>query len=81
MRKKFSERNGYKTPREILQIESINEALKNRLWNNIKIFYIDSLSRDYPEDIWSLNKEPEKLKNYMILFLKLMKNHHSYLVL
>lgn len=62
MRKKFSERNGYKIPREILQIESINEALKNRLWNNIKIFYIDSLSRDYPEDIWSLNKESEKLK-------------------
>ena len=45
MRKKFSERNGYKNPREILQIGSINGALQNRLWNNIKIFYIDSLKK------------------------------------
>ena len=62
MRKKFSERNGYKNPREILQIEFINKALQNRLWNNIKIFYIDSLSREYPEDVWPINKNSEILK-------------------
>lgn len=62
MRKKFSERNGYNNPREILQIEFINKALQNRLWNNIKIFYIDSLSRQYPEDAWPINKNSEILK-------------------
>ena len=51
MRQKFSERNGYKNPRDILQVESINEALKNRLWNNMKTIYIDSLSREYPDDM------------------------------
>ncbi|NQY52432.1 MAG: hypothetical protein HRT42_02560 [Campylobacteraceae bacterium] len=51
MRQKFSERNGYKNPRDILQVESINEALKNRLWNNMKMIYIDSLSREYPDDM------------------------------
>ena len=30
MRRKFSERYGYKNPREALQIEFINEELKNR---------------------------------------------------
>ena len=51
MRQKFSERNGYKNPRDILQVESINEALKNRLQNNMKMIYIDSLSREYPDDM------------------------------
>jgi len=62
MRKKFSERNGYKNPREILQIGSINGALQNRLWNNIKIFYIDSLSRPYNGDAYSLDRPPEILQ-------------------
>lgn len=62
MRKKFSERNGYKNPREVLQIGSINVALQNRLWNNIKIFYIDSLSRPYAGDTWSLDNQTEILK-------------------
>lgn len=44
MRRKFSERNGYKNPREALQIESINEELKNRLWNNLKMSFLDTLS-------------------------------------
>ena len=28
------------------QIESINEELKNRLWNTIKIFYIDPIGTE-----------------------------------
>lgn len=59
MRKTFSERHGYKNPREALQIESINDNLKNRLWNNVKIVYIDTLKRDYPEDVWPLTNTSE----------------------
>ncbi len=36
----FSERYGYTKPREALQIESIDEPLRNRLWNEMKSFYI-----------------------------------------
>ena len=43
LRKKFSERYGFKKVTTSFQIESINEELKNRLWNTIKIFYIDPI--------------------------------------
>nr|WP_322853466.1 hypothetical protein [Acinetobacter sp. ANC 3903] len=36
---RFSEINGYKPVREIIQKESMDDALLNRLWNII-IFYI-----------------------------------------
>ncbi|MFW3354928.1 AbiJ-NTD4 domain-containing protein [Aliarcobacter butzleri] len=72
MRKKFSERNGYKNSREALQIESINEALKNRLWNNIKMTYLDSLSTPYNEDAWNLDNSLEiyKIKQLYDSFFK-----------
>lgn len=43
MRKRFSERHGYKRIRDSLQIHNIDEALKNRLWNTFKLSYIDSI--------------------------------------
>ena len=43
MRRKFSEQYGFKKVTDSFQIESINEDLKNRLWNTIKIFYIDQI--------------------------------------
>jgi hypothetical protein len=38
---RFSERYGHKSVREIIQIDSIDEALKNGLWNLLKIYYWD----------------------------------------
>lgn len=46
MRKRFSERYGYKQIRESLQIDSVDDGLRNRLWNAFKHFYIDSISID-----------------------------------
>lgn len=37
----FSERYGYKQVRELVQIESIDEPLRNALWNWLKIFVWD----------------------------------------
>lgn len=60
MRRKFSERYGYKNPREVLQVESLNEALKNRLWNNIKMAYIDPLSTSpYVGEDWNISNNEE----------------------
>jgi len=46
MRKKFSERYGYKKPRESFQIEYIDKALRNRLWNKIRDCYFISIEID-----------------------------------
>ena len=43
---KFSERYGYKSVREFIQIESIDEALKNAIWSLLKLFYWDKA--EYP---------------------------------
>lgn len=40
---RFSERNGHKKVREIVQIESIDEPLKNVLWNLLKIHIWDNV--------------------------------------
>lgn len=38
---RFSERYGYKPIREIIQIESIDEPLRNGLWSILKVYYWD----------------------------------------
>lgn len=43
MRRKFSERYGFQEVRNVFQVNNIDEKLKNRLWNAIKIFYIDPI--------------------------------------
>jgi hypothetical protein len=40
---KFSERYGYKKIREIIQIESIDEPLRNALWSLLKIYVWDNV--------------------------------------
>ncbi len=47
MRKRFSERYGFVKVRDTFQIDSMDEALKNRLWNQFRIFYFDSLEIDF----------------------------------
>ena len=43
MRQRFSQRYGFAKVRDKLQIESMDEGLKNRLWNIVKKFYINTL--------------------------------------
>jgi len=38
---RFSERHGYKTLREIIQIESVDEPLRSALWSLLKVFVWD----------------------------------------
>jgi uncharacterized FlaG/YvyC family protein len=49
LRRKFSERYGFKEVKNIFQVNNINDELKNRLWNTIKSYYIDSLIAPYDE--------------------------------
>lgn len=46
MRKKFSERYNFKNPRDTFQINSIDNALRNRLWNQVQFFYFDKLEKN-----------------------------------
>jgi len=43
MRKKFSERYGFANVRDSFQIESMDEGLKNRIWNKLREFYLDNI--------------------------------------
>jgi hypothetical protein len=38
---RFSERYGYKKVREIVQIDSMDEPLRNALWSLLKVFVWD----------------------------------------
>lgn len=54
MRKRFSERYGFVKVRDTFQIESMNKALKNRLWNQFRMYFIDTLeskNHTYPKVI------------------------------
>lgn len=56
---KFSERYGYKKIREIIQIDSIDEPLRNSLWSLLKIniwdnIYNNYISNDSNHDLWVL---------------------------
>lgn len=43
MRKKFSEKYGFKNPRDTFQIYQIDNALRNRIWNQIQVYYFDNI--------------------------------------
>jgi len=41
MRQRFSQKYGFAKVRDKFQVKSMDDALKNRLWNIIKLFFID----------------------------------------
>lgn len=47
MRARFSERNKILKPRDVFQIEDIDEDLRNRLWNLIQNSYFDTIHTNY----------------------------------
>jgi hypothetical protein len=50
MRKRFSERYGFKQVRNTFQIESIDKTLRNRLWSRFQKYYIDLIKTFSNED-------------------------------
>ncbi len=54
MRKKFSEKFGFKNPRDTFQMYQIDDALRNRIWNQIQIHYFDKIKLNlvYPYNIY-----------------------------
>ena len=47
MRARFSERNKIVNPRDVFQVEDIDEDLSNRLWNLIQSSYFDTIHTEY----------------------------------
>lgn len=45
---KFSQRIGKTTATKEIQLEQVDDELKNRLWNLVKIFYLDKLEKFKP---------------------------------
>jgi len=43
MRKRFSERYGFVKVRDTFQIDSMDDRLRNRLWNQFRTYYIDTI--------------------------------------
>lgn len=42
---RFSERYGYKSVREIIQIDSMDKGLRNKIWSLLKVYYWDKVRR------------------------------------
>jgi AbiJ N-terminal domain 4 len=59
---RFSERHGYKPVRKIIQIDSMNDELKNALWNVLTLFiwervnstrgFPSSTMKDFCDLVW-----------------------------
>ncbi len=61
MRKRFSERYRFVKIRDSFQINSMDDGLKNRLWNIIKNIFIDTLETNYyDQDIVSPQTKEDK---------------------
>ena len=60
MRRKFSERYGFLKLKDVFQIQSIDNDLKNRLWNQIQEYYFDSIEVDLDISI-----SPYDVKRYI----------------
>ncbi len=76
MRKRFSERYGFTEVRDTFQIDSMDDGLKNRLWNQFRIHYIDTIQK-YAGNF----KEKNHYKLFITLydaFFKISKKPNNY---
>ncbi len=60
MRKKFSQKYGFADIRDSLQIETMDDALKNRLWNTFLLLYVNPLLTEYMSESYGLKNDKEK---------------------
>jgi hypothetical protein len=59
LRKRFSEKYGFKKVRDTFQVDNIDEDLKNRLWSQFRIYYMDNIPCSYDASI--KNRDDYKL--------------------
>ena len=79
----FSEREGFKKPKNILQIESIDDDLKNRLWNAIIYFFLEGKSLNdnafykFSKFIWMdyFNKHLDEFPSRLYEITAFVKNY------
>ena len=71
--KLFSHRHGLKQVKNIMQIDSIDDDLRNRLWNTLKIFYWDKVQSNHISQINKYGGKSEKDVVSLIIIL-----WHSY---
>jgi 23S rRNA U2552 (ribose-2'-O)-methylase RlmE/FtsJ len=61
-RQQFSDRHGFTKPRDVFQMDFIDEDLRNRLWNIVKNDFIDVLIADnYDSESFRLKETVDKL--------------------
>ncbi|MCD4841696.1 MAG: hypothetical protein K8R08_06800 [Methanosarcinales archaeon] len=58
--KLFSHRHGLKPVKNVIQIDSIDDDLRNRLWDSLKIFYWDKVQHEWVSDILKYGEDSEK---------------------
>lgn len=78
---KFSERMGLTQVRSVLQVDSISESLKIRLWNNFKDNFLNEFPGEY-EERTNLEEEFAKIfwKEYLIKVIDdIPKLHNGYI--
>lgn len=75
MRQKFSEKYGFQNPRDTFQINSIDQELKNRIWNQIQVFYFDRIPLDgkYHVNVHYI----EDLKFFKQMYDEFFKSHEK----
>lgn len=87
----FSERMGLKPVRKVMQVDSIDEPLRNRLWNALTMcywenlrpvasIYVDHYGRELVQEVWqSFFKRPiDETRGYWYeRVLELLKNYYQ----
>ena len=58
--KLFSHRHGLKPVKNVIQIDSIDDDLRNRLWDSLKIFYWDKVQHKRFSHIYKYGESSEK---------------------
>ena len=71
--KLFSHRYGYKPVKDVIQINSIDDELRNKLWNAFKLFYWDNIKHWWISESIIYGKNTEK---DMVLLIKIL--WHNY---
>ncbi len=60
-RLRFSDKYGFTKPRDIFQIKDIDDTLRNRLWNTVKVKFIDVLvAGNYDSESFTLMNSKDK---------------------
>lgn len=84
MRARFSERNKFVEPRNVFQLDDIDEGLRNRLWNTIQNYYFDTVEvsygqiQQYNDTVFFKRLYDEFLKSHQSVD-KNLQSHNQYI--